>query len=247
MLPTKAPGRLNGVLFDLYGTTVDIEVDEDSPQLWRGLAAALGTRAPVEPSEVRRLFQTFLQEEAERGREGFLMEPVLRRLVTSLDADQNIERIGKLFRELSMKQMHLRPYVEPMFERLHRSDVKVGIVSNTEALLTRFELDSLPILQTAEAIVLSSDVGIRKPDPQIFQLAVNRIGATPDTTVFIGNDWAADVLGARGAGIRAIYLNGEVADGVQTRTDMGGVYDVAPTLEAISTALRLLGWHSGDS
>jgi putative hydrolase of the HAD superfamily len=143
-----------------------------------------------------------------------------------------------------MKQIHLRPYVEPLFGQLHRSDVKVGIVSNTEALLTRFELDSFPILQTAEAIVLSSDVGVRKPDPQIFQLAVNRSGATSDTTVFIGNDWAADVLGAWRAGIRAIYLNEEMTDGVHARTDIEGVYEVAPTLEAISTALHRFGWRS---
>jgi putative hydrolase of the HAD superfamily len=244
VLPTEAPVRLNGVLFDLYGTTVDIEVDEDSPRLWRGLAAALDTtHAPVEPSEVRRLFQTLLQEEAERGREGFLMEPVFRRLLTSLEAGGDVGPIGKLFRELSVKKMHLRPYVEPLFEQLHRSGVKLGIVSNTEALLTKFELDSFPILQSAEAILLSSDVGVRKPDPEIFQLAVNRIGAALGTTVFIGNDWAADVLGARRAGIRAIYLNGEVTDGGQTRTDIGGVYEVAPTLEAISSALRMCGWH----
>jgi putative hydrolase of the HAD superfamily len=240
--------RLEAVLFDLYGTMVDIQVDEDSPRLWNGLAAAFHERdIAVEPSELRRRFQACLREEAERGREGFLMDPVFRRLLTSLEAGNGVVWMGKLFRQLSMKQMHLRPYVEPLFGQLHRSDVKVGIVSNTEAVLTRFELDSFPILQTADAIVLSSDVGVRKPEPEIFQLAVNRIGATSDTTVFIGNDWAADVLGARRAGIRAIYLNEEVTAGVQTRTDIEGVYEVAPTLEAISTALRLLGWYSGDS
>jgi putative hydrolase of the HAD superfamily len=240
--------RLEAALFDLYGTMVDIQVDEDSPRLWNGLAAALRERdIAVEPSDLRERFQAFLGEEAERGREGFLMDPVFRRLLTSLDAGNDVVRMGKLFRQLSMKQMHLRPYVEQLFGQLHRSDVKVGIVSNTEALLTRFELHSFPILQTAEAIVLSSDVGVRKPEPEIFQLAVNRIGVTSDTTVFIGNDWAADVLGARRAGIRAIYLNEEVTAGVQTRTDIEGVYEVAPTLEAISTALRLLGWYSGDS
>jgi putative hydrolase of the HAD superfamily len=244
----EAPVRLTAVLFDLYGTTVDIEVDENSPRLWHGLAAALGgTAAPVEASDIRRRFQTFLQEEGERGREGFLMEPVFRRLLKSLSIEGDVARVGKLFRELSLKQMRLRPYVEPLFERLHRSAVKLGIVSNTEAVLTRFELDSLPILQTAEAIVLSSDVGIRKPDPEIFQLAINRICATPDTTVFIGNDWAADVLGARRAGIRAIYLNGQLTDGFQTRTDTWGVYEVAPTLEAISSALRMCGWHEYGS
>ena len=237
--------RLEAALFDLYGTLVDIQVDEDSPRLWNELAAAFRERdIPVEPSDLRQRFQAFLREEAERGREGFLMDPVFRRLLTSLDAGNDVVRVGRLFRELSMKQMHLRPYVEPLFGQLHRSDVKVGIVSNTEALLTRFELDTLPILQTAEAIVLSSDVGVRKPDPEIFQLAVSRIGATSDTAVFIGNDWAADVLGARRAGISAIYLNEKLTDGVQTRTDFEGVYEVAPTLDAIATALRQVGWRS---
>ena len=243
-MPTNAQVRLNGVLLDLYGTTVDIEVDEDSPRLWHGLAAALGTtRAPVEPPEVRRLFQTFLQEEAQRGREGFLMEPVLRRLVASLDADQNIERIGKLFRELSMKQMQLRPYVEPLFDRLHRSGIKLGIVSNTEAVLTRFELDRYPILQTAEAIVLSSEAGVRKPDPQIFQVAMDRIGAVPATAVFIGNDWAADILGAIRVGLKAIYVNDQAAESIKITTGESHAIEVAPTLEAIVGALRIFGWQ----
>jgi putative hydrolase of the HAD superfamily len=136
--------------------------------------------------------------------------------------------------------------VEALFERLHRSGVKLGIVSNTEALLTRFELDRFPILQAAEAIVLSSDVGVRKPDPQIFQLAVDRIGGTLETTVLIGNDWSADVLGARRVGIRAIYLT-ESTSGVRIRTDIEGVYEAAPTLETICSALHLCGWCSGDS
>ncbi len=236
---------LEAVLIDLYGTMVDIQVDEDSPRLWSGLAAAFREMGiAVEPLDVRERFQRFLREEAERRREGFLMDPVFRRLLISLDAGTDVGRMGKLFRELSMTTIYLRPYVEPLFERLHRSGVRVAIVSNTEALLTRFELDRFPILQTADAIVLSSDVGVRKPDAVIFQLAVNRIGATPGSTVFVGNDWAADVLGARRAGIRAIYLNEKVTVGVQMRTDMNGVYEVAPTLEAISTALRLLGWRS---
>ena len=62
----QAP-QLESALFDLYGTTVDIEVDEDSPRLWSGLTAAFREMdVTVEPSDVRRRFQTFLHEEAER-------------------------------------------------------------------------------------------------------------------------------------------------------------------------------------
>jgi putative hydrolase of the HAD superfamily len=246
MFPTKAPGRLTTVLFDLYGTTIDIHVDEDSPRLWEGLAAALGeTGVAVEPSEVRRRFHTLLHEEAERGREGLLMEPVFRRLMASLSADEDVGRIGKLFRELSLKEVRLRPYVEPLFDRLHRSGVKLGIVSNTEAVLTRFELDRYPILQTAHSIVLSSEVGLQKPDPQIFRLALDRIGGEPATTVFIGNDWTADVLGAQRVGLTAIYVNDQAVEDVRVTSGASNVIEVAPTLAAIVSALRMWGWQEG--
>jgi putative hydrolase of the HAD superfamily len=246
--PTKASIRLNAVLFDLYGTTVDIEVDEDSPRLWHGLAAALSeTGVAVEPSDVRWRFQTFLRDEAEHGREGFLMEPVFRRLLASLNAMEDVGRIGRLFRELSLKEMRLRPYVEPLFERLHRSGVKLGIVSNTEAVLTRFELDRYAILETVHTIVLSSEVGVKKPDPEIFRLALDRIGSTAVTTAFIGNDWTTDVLGAQRVGLKAIYLNDQVTEGVRAAAALPEILEVAPTLEAIGSALRLYGWQEADA
>jgi putative hydrolase of the HAD superfamily len=239
---------LQGVLFDLYGTLVDIRVDEDSSRLWRGLASALSTTSGrIEPSEVRRRFQAVLQEEGARGREGFLMESVFRRLLSSVDVEESVERIGKLFRELSICEMRLRPYVEPLLVRLHHSRIKLGIVSNTEAVLTRFELDQYPILQTAQAIVLSSEVGLQKPDPKIFHLALERINTTPAATVFIGNDWVADVLGARGAGLRAIYVNDQASEHIRVSTNMSGVAGVAPRLEAIVEALRVFGWRETES
>ena len=91
--------RLEAALFDLYGTMVDIQVDEDSPRLWNGLAAAFRERdIAVEPSDLRQRFQALLREEAERGREGFLMDPVFRRLLTSLDAGKDVVRATALHR-----------------------------------------------------------------------------------------------------------------------------------------------------
>ena len=102
--------RLEAALFDLYGTMVDIQVDADSPRLWNGLAEAFREwDIAVELSDLRQRFQALLREEAERGREGFLMDPVFRGLLRSADAGNDVVRMGKLFRGLSMKQMHLRP------------------------------------------------------------------------------------------------------------------------------------------
>jgi putative hydrolase of the HAD superfamily len=235
---------LNAVLFDLYGTILDIEVDEDSPRLWHGLAASIGKPgATVEPSDVRQRFQALLKNEADRGREGFLLDAVFRRLLSSFEAGEDVARIGKLFRELSLKEIRLRPYVEPVFELLRRSGVKLGIVSNTEAVLTRFDLDRYPILRTIQTVVLSSEVGMRKPDPQIFRLALERIGYAPLTAVFVGNDWVADIGGARDVGLRAVYINDHAAESIRVVTGPHDVIEVAPTLEAITSALRMCGWQ----
>lgn len=50
--------RLEAAVFDLYGTMIDIQVDEDSPRLWNGLAAAFRERdIAVEPSDLRQPFR----------------------------------------------------------------------------------------------------------------------------------------------------------------------------------------------
>lgn len=65
------------VLFDLYGTLVDIRLNEDSPALWEGLAEAIRRRGGVveNPPEVRTRFHQFLHDEAAQRHVGFLMEP----------------------------------------------------------------------------------------------------------------------------------------------------------------------------
>ena len=51
-----------------------------------------------------------LKEEGECGREDFIMEPVFQRQLPSLGASDGVGRIGRLFRQLSLKELTLRPY-----------------------------------------------------------------------------------------------------------------------------------------
>ena len=120
-------------------------------------------------------------------------------------------------------------------------------MSNTEAVLTRFDLESFPILRTVGAIVLSSEIGVRKPDPQIFQVALERLHSEPASAVFIGNDWAADIAGARRIGLRAIYFDERACDRAPVAANAdGAVLHAAPTLDAMVSALCQCGWHGGE-
>jgi putative hydrolase of the HAD superfamily len=230
------------ILLDLYGTLVDVRLDEDSPPLWAGLSAAVAELRGLttSPTELRERFRAILADEARRGGDGFIMEPVFRRVLSLPDSpdDARVADVGRVFRRLSLKELILRPYVVPLFTALRAARSQIAIVSNTEASLSNFDLDQFPVLRTADAIVLSSDVGIRKPEPGIFHLALNRLHAAATAAVFVGNDWDADVRGARAAGIRAVYLAGQMS-----RNDDEGIVCAAPTLTSIVAGLRACGWH----
>jgi putative hydrolase of the HAD superfamily len=231
------------VLFDLYGTLVDLRLNEDTPAVWNGVAAAIRdlggdtTRTP----EVRDRFLGMLTEEGARREHGFVMEAVFRRLLESYGASADVAALGSAFRRLSTDELSLRAYVRPLFEALRRKQYAIGIVSNTEAVLTRCDLERCPILLSADTIVLSSDVGVRKPDSRIFGIALNRLHATPSASVFIGNSLAEDIEGARRAGLRAIYLD-DAAAGVEPLTADGTSLCVAPTGAAIAMALEAFGY-----
>lgn len=58
-----------------------------------------------------------------------------------------------------------------------------------------------------DALVVSEEAGVAKPDPAIFRVALDRLGCRPEDAVMIGDSWAADITGAAAAGIPAIWFN----------------------------------------
>lgn len=56
-------------------------------------------------------------------------------------------------------------------------------------------------------LVVSEAVGVAKPDPAIFQTALQRLHCAASEVVMVGDSWPADILGATNLGVRAIWLN----------------------------------------
>lgn len=87
------------------------------------------------------------------------------------------------------------------------ADHALAIVSNTHdpdlvpGLARRFGLHT-----SVERIITSIDVGWRKPHPGIFAAALRESGAQPGDALFVGDNWEADVVGPREAGMSALYV-----------------------------------------
>ena len=116
------------------------------------------------------------------------------------------ERLAPIAEELSFLYDYDRltlmrkPRLKETIEALHEAGLRMGIISNIiSTSLVPHLLNEYGIAQYMECIVMSSEVGIRKPDPRIFEIALKQMGVTPEETCYVGDTISRDVLGARNA------------------------------------------------
>jgi putative hydrolase of the HAD superfamily len=88
-----------------------------------------------------------------------------------------------------------------------RKDYTIGIISNNLLDEQLKKMRRLGISEYIDLFAISEEVGAAKPDPKIFKVALDRAEAKAGESVFIGDSWNTDVLGALHSGIRPIWLN----------------------------------------
>ncbi len=98
------------------------------------------------------------------------------------------------------------PAVFPALAALRARGLKLTIVSNANGKL-RVLFDRLALAGCVDCLLDSHDEGIEKPDPQFFELALERSGARRETTIHVGDIYQVDVVGARAAGLRGVLLD----------------------------------------
>jgi putative hydrolase of the HAD superfamily len=84
---------------------------------------------------------------------------------------------------------------------------KLAIVTNGPSAVQRDKIRLTALDRYASSIVISEEVGVRKPAPAIFRMAAQTLGARPGEAVHVGDSLYADVRGARAAGVGAVWVN----------------------------------------
>jgi putative hydrolase of the HAD superfamily len=113
---------------------------------------------------------------------------------------------------------------------------RIGIVSNNllEEQQEKLQICGLDVF--VDALIVSEETQVSKPDPAIFRIALDRLGVEPSESVMIGDSWAADVLGARAAGIRAIWFNPNGAPPPDPNVDVRQLTNFEP----VDTVVRMI-------
>jgi putative hydrolase of the HAD superfamily len=122
---------------------------------------------------------------------------------------------------------------------LRARGLKLGIITNGETEFQGRHIAALGLAALVDTVLVSQTEGLRKPDAAIFRLAADRLGVTPDQCLFVGDNPAADILGAHAAGMRTAWFSG----------DASWPEDIAPMpgamIGTLSELLNFPGMHSG--
>ncbi len=91
-------------------------------------------------------------------------------------------------------------------ERIRALGYRMAVVSNSDGTMRR-TVSRIGFAHLFDGLIDSAVVGFEKPDPRIFEVALETTGARPERTVHVGDLHAADVVGARAAGVHAVLLD----------------------------------------
>lgn len=98
----------------------------------------------------------------------------------------------------------------PGADELVRRAVSVGpvaLVTNGPPDIQRLKLEQTGLAEHFSAVVISGEIGVGKPDPDVFLQTVRSFGVEPSSAVMVGDSWERDVEGAVAAGLGAIWIS----------------------------------------
>lgn len=207
-------------VFDLYGTLIDILTDESGEEFWRA-AAELYSCAGAEysPEELREKYLLYCREEEEKlalsngcGYPEIRLENVFLRLLDGAAIPPEarngwVRAFAKCFRTLSRKRLAVYPGTLPTLHELRRRGKRLFLLSNAQRVFTEDELALTGLDGVFDAVLISSDCGMKKPWPGFMRLLLERCGLDPARTVMVGNDVCSDMAVASECGVDGVLLN----------------------------------------
>ena len=209
---------IKGIVFDLYGTLIDIETDESMEEIYRAIAHYLTYHGVyLHRWEVReRYYRIMKQQKEARGEEypeidveaiwnEFLMQEGIR---SGLIRGQLSKVIAHIYRGVSRNRLQLYPDVKRVLNEL-QTKYRLALISDAQSCYALPEIRAVGLEGYFDPVVISSHYGFRKPDPRLFQRSLDKLKLKPAEVIWVGNDMFRDIHGAKQVGIKSIFIDSD--------------------------------------
>jgi putative hydrolase of the HAD superfamily len=202
------------VIFDLYGTLVDIHTHEDD-QLWDKFALYFSNFVgKVTVSDVKNTYTKLVKKNLPKPELTNFPEIDLLHVFEELfnsygyrSNEEEVYKLAKVFRKLSTDYIKLYPFALELLQWLQEEKITIYLLSNAQRCFTIPELNQLGIINYFNKIYISSDYQIAKPDIRFINLLINEEQINVENAIFIGNDPSTDIKIAQAIGMKSIYLH----------------------------------------
>jgi len=146
-------------------------------------------------------------------REGKLSKEVLRGLRFRLtlkefgvDDEELAQQIGMHYVKISPLLVHLFPNAFQILDYLHPK-YQLHIITNGFSEVQYTKLETSGLGKYFIKVITSEEAGVKKPDPKIFELALNKAKANLDASIMIGDDPEVDIIGAKNIGMDQVLFD----------------------------------------
>ena len=221
--------KYTDLVFDLYGTLVDIHTEEDD-RVWEKTAFYFGFYgAHYTGPELKAAFQAAMRAREARAGQSYECFPDLPFEETMADlfrakgVVENADSLGinaaQLFRISSLDYIRLYPHALEALAKLRKAGYRLWLLSNAQAIFTAYELRLLGLGEQLDGIYLSSNYKCRKPDLRFYQALIDERHLDVSKTMMIGNDRQTDIAGAKAAGMATLYMHTDLTPRDQAEAD----------------------------
>ena len=223
--------RYTDLIFDLYGTLVDIHTEENDT-VWEKTALYFGYYgAKYTGEELNTDFKSVMTDRESAAGQSYEMFPdipieeVMAEPFRHKGVLENSEILGfnaaQVFRIASTEYIRLYDGVLEALDKLRSKGFRLWLLSNAQRSFTAYELHHLGLGAQFDGIYLSSDHRFRKPDIRFFEALLQEQQLDPRHCLMIGNDRETDIAGAKAAGLSTLYMHTNITPAHQTKAKDG--------------------------
>lgn len=206
--------KYENYIFDLYGTLVDISTNEEKDSLWEDIAQFYTDHnAPYTPRELRKNYEAAVNAAISLTEE-IQIDSVFRQLFLAkgvMPEPELFPKLCRMFREKSTDYIRLYPGTEELLQKIKDAGKNIYLLSNAQRSFTANEIQKLGLEKYFDGIFISSDYGVKKPNPQFFRILTDSCSLHPVECLMIGNDEICDIAGGQSAGMDTFYIHSNIS------------------------------------
>ncbi len=209
---------MKAVMFDLGHTLINYHNDWRDPER-RAVAKVAGRVCDASPNgaspeNVSKYLLDLLEQGRKVKQEQHLEIPLVDVLGNcfhrfAVEGDEELMELSlEEFYAVLLEHREIVPGTREMLQFVKDSDFLIGLVSDVAWGLPSYfpqrDMEHYGLLEFFDDMVFSTDVGLRKPNPKIFKIALSNVGVSADCSYFVGNNLQCDILGALNVGMIAV-------------------------------------------